>query len=180
MQRDARIRPAEQLLRDRRLDEAALAFRQLLDQGIQDPRVLQGYQQARALLAAQAEEARIVPLAPPGRPPQAAPPQPVGPPRALTVRTPQRSGFRLPGALRRLRLPRRLDRPRVLLASAGAAALVILALGVYGVHRREAALREAVATAKRNALKPVSRMVEIPSLAEPWRPCGPRPSRPWA
>jgi hypothetical protein len=42
-----------------------------------------------------------------------------------------------------------------------------LVLALYGVHRREAALKEAVATAKRNALKPVARMVEIPSLAEP-------------
>jgi tetratricopeptide (TPR) repeat protein len=175
-QREARIARAEQHLRDGHLDDAAMAFRQLLDQGVQETRVLHGYQQARALLTAQAEAVRIVPVAPapapeprpePAPEPRPVPAQPTAPPRALTVRPPQRDGFRLPGPLRGLRLPRRLDRPRVLAAAAGAAVLVLLALVLYGLHRREAALKEAVAAARKAALRPVSRMVEVPSLEQP-------------
>jgi tetratricopeptide (TPR) repeat protein len=161
---ETQIWRAEQLLRERRLEEAGAAFQQLLDQGSQDPRVLHGYQQSRALLAARAPE-------PPSLPAQAAPArpaiQPVGPPRALTVRPPQRDGFRLPGALSGLRLPARLATPRNLMIAGGVAILVITGLTVYGLRRREAALREAVAVAKQNALRPVSRMVDIPQLTEP-------------
>jgi tetratricopeptide (TPR) repeat protein len=161
---ETRIWRAEQLLRDRRLEEAGTAFQQLLNQGSQDPRVLHGYQQSRALLAAQAQELRS--LLPPPAPIQPVA-QPVGPPRALTVRPPQRDGFRLPGALSGLRLPALLATPRTLMIALGVGVLALLGLTVYGLRRREAALREAVAVAKQNALKPVSRMVDIPSLTEP-------------
>jgi hypothetical protein len=83
------------------------------------------------------------------------------------VRQPQRDGFRLPGALSGLRLPARLATPRNLVIAAAVAVLAITALTVYGLRRREAALREAVAAAKQNALRPVSRMVDIPQLTEP-------------
>jgi hypothetical protein len=43
-------------------------------------------------------------------------------------------------------------------------ALALVGAVFYGAHRREAALKEAVAAAKPDALTPVSRMVEIPSL----------------
>jgi len=160
---ETQIWRAEQLLRERRLEEAGAAFQQLLDQGSRNPRVLHGYQQSRALLAAQVPE-------PPAPPAQAAPArpaiQPVGPPRALTVRPPQRAGFRLPGALSGLRLPARLATPRNLMIAAAVALLALTGLTVYGLRRREAALREAVAAAKQNALRPVSRMVDIPQLTE--------------
>jgi tetratricopeptide (TPR) repeat protein len=167
--RETRIWQAGQLLRDRRLEEAAMAFQQLLDQGSQDARVIQGYHQARTLLAAQEEQRRapIQILTEPAPPKAAAPPPPVGPPMALTLRPPQRDGFRLPGSLGKLRLPRRLQTRRNLIVAGSVLVLAILGLVLYGVRIREAALREAVITAKRNALKPVMRMVEIPSLAEP-------------
>jgi len=160
---EARIWRAEQLLREQRLEEAGTAFQQLLDQGSQNPRVLHGYQQSRALLAAQAQELRSPPPAAPARP---AVPHPVGPPLSLTVRPPQRDGFRLPGALSGLRLPA-LASPRSLMIALGMVVLALLGLTVYGLRRREAALREAVAAARQNALKPVSRMVDIPPLTEP-------------
>ena len=167
--REPRILQAGQLLRERRLEEALQAFQQLLDLGSQDPRVLQGYHQARTLLATQEEQRRApaLVLAEPAPAPAKAAAPPVGPPAALTVRPPQRNGFRLPGGLARLRLPRRLRRPRELALVGSVLFLAILGLAIYGVRLREAALREAVAAAKRNALKPVSRMVDIPSLAEP-------------
>jgi tetratricopeptide (TPR) repeat protein len=166
-QRETRIAHALQLLRDRRLEEASQAFQDLLEQGCQEDRVLQGYHQARAFLAARDEEPREAPRALESAPARPAAPLPVGPPRALTVRAKQRDGFRLPGAMGRLRLPRRLLTTRNLILAIGLAVLAILGLALYGVRLREAALKQAVATAKRNALKPVSRMVEIPSLAEP-------------
>ncbi|MDR3673098.1 MAG: hypothetical protein P4L36_19795 [Holophaga sp.] len=167
--RETQIWHAGQLLRDRRLEEASRAFQQLLDQGSQDPRVIQGYHQVRTLLAVQeTQRSAPIPIQVDPAPAKAAPPAPpVGPPRALTVRPPQRDGFRLPGVLGRARLPRRLHRPRNLVLAGSLAFLALLGLGIYGMRLREAALREAVAAAKRNALRPVSRMVDIPSLAEP-------------
>jgi hypothetical protein len=63
-------------------------------------------------------------------------------------------------------VPRWLATPRNLALALGAVVLVFLALLVYGLRRREAALKEAVATAKLAALRPVSRAVQVPSLAE--------------
>jgi tetratricopeptide (TPR) repeat protein len=108
---------------------------------------------------------------PPGPPP---PPAPVDPPRALTERgAAPREGIHLPRALERLSRPGWLrTRPRWLQSrrnagiAAGAAVLALAGLVGYGLHRREQALREAVASAKVDALKPVSRMVQIPQLAE--------------
>jgi tetratricopeptide (TPR) repeat protein len=172
-QLEARIQRAELMLRNQRLPEAAQAFQQLMDQGARDPRIMAGYQQARALMVAQDQSQRIVvSLAEPLPPPPARPaldlPPLVAPPRALTTRNPApRAGLRIPAALKAWRLPRWLQSPRNMGITAGAAGLALLGLTLYGVHRREAALREAVAEAKRNALQPVSRMVQIPNLTVP-------------
>jgi len=166
-QLETRIWRAEQLVRDWRLEEAVVAFQRLLDQGAQDPRILAGYHQARAFLAAQDEPkgAPPAPAALPEAPP--ALPLPVDPPRALTSRNPaQRHGISLPGALKGLARPAWLRPSRKLAIAAGAVALALLGLVLVGLRRREAALREAVAAAKLNALKPVSRMVQIPALPE--------------
>ena len=165
---ETRIWRAQQLLRDWRLDEAVQAFQQLLDQGSPDPRILEGYHQARALQTARDEPPEKLPPAPePAPAPPAVIPPPVGPPKALVTRTAQRDGFSLPAAVRRLRLPRWFEAPRNFMMTAGVLVLAITALVVAGVRRREAALREAVAAAKQKALSPVSRLVQIPSLAEP-------------
>jgi tetratricopeptide (TPR) repeat protein len=164
---ETQIWRAEQLLRDWRLEEAVQAFQRLLDQGPQDPRVVQGHHQAKALLAAQDEphggnEAVAEPS-----PRPVSIPQPVGPPQALTARSPApRDGFRLPGGMKGLGLPRWLNQPRNLMLTFSLAVLGLLGLVLFGVHRREAALKEAVVTAKLNALKPVSRLVQIPTLPE--------------
>ena len=162
-QLETRIWRAGQLLRDQRLEEAAQAFQSLLDQGTQDQRILAGYHQARALLAARDAP---VPLVLPD-PAPAPPPQPVGPPEALLARGPApRDGFRLPGNLKGLSLPRGLRSPRRIMLTLSVTVLVVLGLILYGVRRREAALKEAVAAAKLSALQPVSRMVQIPALPE--------------
>jgi hypothetical protein len=70
------------------------------------------------------------------------------------------------GRMKRLALPRWLDTPRNLALAIGLVVVVLAGLVVFGAVRREAALKEAVAAAKQSALKPVSRMVEIPSLTE--------------
>jgi len=168
---EARIGRAEQMIHDLRLEEALQAFQHLLDQGTQDPRIMAGYHQARALLNAQAAAHKsptpVVELAPlPAVPAQPAA-EPAGPPPALTERGPaHRAGLRLPGALRNLRVPDRLRTPRNLGLAVTAAALLLLSLILIALHYRETALREAVASAKINALRPVSRMVEVPSLPE--------------
>jgi len=165
-QLETRIWRAGQLLRDQRLEEAVQAFQGMLDQGTQDQRILAGYHQARALLSARDAAPPLV-LAEPAPAPPAPPPLPVGPPEALLTRSPApRDGFRLPGNLQGLRLPRGLRSPRRIMLALGVTVLVALGLILYGVRRREAALKEAVAAAKLNALRPVSRMVQIPSLPE--------------
>ena len=181
-QLEDRIRFAEQLLHGNRPAEAIQAFQRLLDQGTHDPRIMAGYQQARALLAARDQPHRVVvSLALPAPAPVVSPapdnPPAVAPPRALTGRMPApRSGFRLPAVLQRWRLPAGLEgwrppswlrTPRNLWITAGSAGLAVLALILYVMHRREVALRDAVAAAKQSALSPVSRRVQIPSLAEP-------------
>jgi len=186
---DSRIVRAEQLLRGQRLEEAVQAFQRLLAMAPHDPRILQGYHQARALLNARIEppltawsgqpvpSPAIAIAIEPGRSQPVAAPAPVGPPAAVTRSAPQRSGFRLPDLIqsRRSRLPQRLQqlslpgwlrRPRNLAITLGLLLALVLALSLYGVHRQEVALREAVAAAKQSALRPVSRMVEIPSLVE--------------
>ncbi|MGA2080908.1 MAG: hypothetical protein ABSH53_09920 [Holophaga sp.] len=182
---ETQIWRAEQSLREGRVEEAAQAFQRLLGHAPKDHRILQGYHQARALLTAREEPKAIqiaapipvpatapapVPRAPVPSAPAAAPrslPAPVGPPRALTVRSAsQRDGFSLPAIIKGKGVPRWLATPRNLALALGAVVLVFLALLVYGLRRREAALKEAVATAKLAALRPVSRAVQVPSLAE--------------
>lgn len=223
VERDALILQAEQWLREGRVADAARTFQQLLEREPQHPRVLRGYQQVRALLAAQGDPAPAQPPVPVAAPaahqpvawtpePQApeawtpegrtlgppafqpaialaetqapappALPAPVDPPRALTERgASPREGIHLPRQLERLpgTLERlsgglgHLPRPRWLRSrrnaglAAGAAVAVLAGLVGYGLHRREQALREAVASAKVDALRPVSRMVQIPQLVE--------------
>ena len=160
-----RIAHAEHLLQQQHLEEALHAFQELLYLEPEDPRILQGYHHARALLGARDE--------PPAPVAQAAPhgarhlPAPVGPPAAVTaLSATRRSGFNPPGARKGLALPQWFRTPRSQALVLGVLVCSVLGLALYGVHRREAALKEAVATAKRNALKPIARMVEIPSLAE--------------
>jgi len=162
---DAQILQAEELLRLQRLLDAVQAFQRLLDREPQDPRILRGYHQARALLAARVEFPTISLDRPEPKAPNL---PPADPPPVLTVRSaPVRTGFRLPGGIRRLARPRWLRTPTQLALALGLLLLVLAALLGYGLMRREAALREAVAAAKQNALKPVARRAEIPSLAEP-------------
>jgi tetratricopeptide (TPR) repeat protein len=164
---DPGIWRAEQLLHQNRLEEAAQAFQRLLDRDSRDPRVLQGYHQARALLNARSEPQSItlVQLDRPAAKP--AIPAPVGPPPAVTARSaPHRNGFKLPWMLQGKRLPPWLNTPRNLALAGGLLFLGILGAVLYGEHRREAALREAVAAAKITALRPVARMTQIPVLAQ--------------
>jgi len=161
---DAQILQAEELVRLQRLLDAVQAFQQLLDREPQDPRILRGYHQARALLAARVETPTISLDRPEPKVPS---PAPADPPPVLTVHSaPVRSGFRLPGAIRNAIRPQWLRTPRQLVLALGLLLLVLAALIGYGLVRREAALKEAVAAAKQNALRPVSRRVEIPSLVE--------------
>jgi len=162
-QLETRIWHAQQLLRDRHLEDAAQAFQGLLDRGPQDPRILAGYHQVRALLAARDEPGPVLLAEPPGAPAEA--PQPVGPPEALMARSPARDGLRLPGHLKGW-LPRLLRSPRNLLLVVSVTVLALLGVVLLAVRRREAALKEAVAAAKISALKPVARMVQIPALTE--------------
>ena len=164
---DPGIWRAEQLLHQNRLEEAVQAFQRLLDRDSRDPRVLQGYHQARALLNARSEPQSIT-LVELDRPAaKAAIPVPVGPPPALTARSaPHRNGFKLPWMLQGTKLPPWLNTPRNLALAAGLLFLGILGAVLYGEHRREAALKEAVAAAKITALQPVARMTQIPVLAQ--------------
>ncbi len=170
-QREARIQRAERALGEGRLGDAAQAFQQLLETGPQDPRVLQGYHQTRALLAARDATPvvlAVVPARSPGLVPRAlAVPEPAGPPRSLTVPSAApRAGFRLPDLIRDIRVPAWFLSPRNLAVGLGAMGLAVLGLSLYNLHRREVALRKAVAAAKLDALKPVSRMVKVPPLVE--------------
>jgi hypothetical protein len=162
--RESHLAHAEHLLQHHRLEEALQAFQELLDQEPEGPRVLQGYHHARALLAARDNEPAIPQAA---TLPKAALPAPVGPPAALTARGgPHREGFLPPATRKGLALPQWFRSPRHQALYLGLVVGSVLGLALYGVHRREAALKEAVATAKRNALKPIARMVEVPSLVE--------------
>ena len=211
VERDALILQAEQWLREGRVDAAAQAFQQLLEREPQHPRILRGYQQVHALLAAREEPVPAPVAAPETRLPASraldahspegwlpglqpaialaetpapvlpALPAPVDPPRALTERAASpREGIHLPRQLERLpgkleRLSAKLarwSRPRWMRSrrkvglATGAAALVLVGLVGYGLLQRERALREAVASAKVDALRPVSRMVQVPRLVE--------------
>ncbi len=171
-QREARIERAERVLREGRLADAAQAFQQLLETGPQDPRVLQGYHHTRALLAARDAPPvalAVVPARVPSLMPKApAVLEPAGPPRSLTVPSAApRAGFRLPDLVKDIRVPAWFQSPRNLAVGLGALGLVVLGLSFYNLHRREVALRKAVAAAKLDALKPVSRMVKVPALVEP-------------
>lgn len=157
---EAQLAAAENLLRNQRFEEAAFSFQRLLEAGAQDPRVLQGYQHARAFLTAQE------PAPPPAAP---APPMPVAvsPPRAVSApRAPARGGLRPPRFLERLRLPAWLGTPRNRIAAGAGILVLVLGVGLLRAHQRDLALREAVATAKANALAPVARNLQVAVLAE--------------
>ena len=180
---ETQIQLAQQLLRSQRYDEAAKAFQDLLERQPNDPRVLQGYQQARAILAAREPVAKEpATQALDGRTPdgrtaivpgeanlESVPPAPVAvaPPRALTNRAaPQRAGIQVPHAMQHLAIPPWLLVPRNLAMAAGL--LVVLLTAGYFIrdHQREVALRQAVAAAKADAMKPVVRQTQIANLAE--------------
>jgi hypothetical protein len=76
------------------------------------------------------------------------------------------SGLRPPGFLSRLEVPKSLRRPKALAFGLGGLGLLALGLSLWSVHRQEVALREAVALAKYDALRPVNRLVTIPQLEE--------------
>jgi tetratricopeptide (TPR) repeat protein len=159
---EGRIQEAESLLKAQRFGEAALAFQQLMREEARDPRVLHGYQQARAFRAAQ--PAPTSPAPPLRLDPPAPIRVPVGPPRALTARTsPPRTGIKVPTALS---VPPWLASPRNL-ALIGFSAVGLLT-GIYFLQgfQREKALLSALAAAKADAVRPVSRQVEVPDLGE--------------
>jgi tetratricopeptide (TPR) repeat protein len=93
-------------------------------------------------------------------------PAPVGPPRALTAPAkPPRVGLKVPGAFKGLVLPEWLTSPRSLGILIGVG--VLLGIGCFFLwdHLRELARKEAVASAKADALRSVSRQVQIANLA---------------
>lgn len=164
---ETRILEAEQLLRNQRFLEANQAFQRLLEDHPNDARIHHGHQQARALLAAETQRATLA------KPEETAPralsvPTPVGPPRALTSRaTPQRQGgLKVPAALHGMTLPSWLHSPRNLGLAMGSVAILGLGLYFLGGHLREAALKQAVTSAKADAMKPVSRQLDIAPLTE--------------
>ncbi|WP_306598375.1 hypothetical protein [Geothrix sp. 21YS21S-2] len=157
---EPRILAAENLLRNQKHEEAAFAFQRLMEAGSRDARVLQGYQQARAVLSAREE----TPAAPEPAPP--ASPAPVDPPRSLTVKAPQRSGLKLPAFLGDHPLPRWLDSPSRLALAGGGAVLLALALLGYRHFQRNAALAQAVAAAKASAMAPIARRSQVVHLGE--------------
>ena len=162
---EAALQEAELLIRSSRFDEAAQAFQRLLDLDPREPRSLHGYQQARTLLAAQAQP----PAAPElllSRPPAMPPALPVNQPRAVTARaTPAREGIKVP-SLKGMDFPPWLATPKGLAAAVGSVLVLILGLYFLRDHQREAALRADVANAKADAMKPVFRQVQIPTLGE--------------
>ena len=161
--REIQIQKAETLLRGQRYEEAGWAFQLLLEQDPQDPRVLHGYQQTRAILAAQTPP---VPD-PPKEPLRTPAPAPVGPPKALTTRaTAVRLGLKLPGVAG-LTLPPWLSTPRNLVLTGAGIILTLIGLLFLGNHRREMALKAAVAAAKADAMAPVSNQIQVPALEEP-------------
>jgi tetratricopeptide (TPR) repeat protein len=94
-------------------------------------------------------------------------PAPVGPPKALTTPAkPSRVGLKVPGAFQGVALPEWLNTPRNLGILIGA--VVLLGIGSFFLwdHLRELARKEAVASAKADALRSVSRQVQIATLAE--------------
>jgi tetratricopeptide (TPR) repeat protein len=94
-------------------------------------------------------------------------PAPVGPPKALTTpANPPRVGLKVPGAFKGLALPEWLTTPRNLGMLIGA--LVLLGVSSYFLwdHLRDVARKEAVASAKAEALRAVSRQVQVAALAE--------------
>jgi tetratricopeptide (TPR) repeat protein len=160
--RESRIVQAEHLLQQQHLQEALQGFQELLDLEPEDPRILRGYHHARALLGARDEPSTALAVTP-----ARSLPAPVGPPTVVTAQSAtRRGGFNPPGARKGLALPGWFRTPGSQAAVLGILVCLAVGLALYGVHRREAALKDAVATAKRNALKPIARMVEVPSLAE--------------
>jgi len=157
---EPRILAAENLLRNQKFEEASFAFQLLLEGGSRDSRVLQGYQHARAFLSAQEAP-------PPEEPPAPAPPEPVepvGPPRTLTTKAPVRSGLKLP--LGSLNLPVWFESPKNLAILGGGILLAVLALGLFRSHQRDVALKDAILSAKANAMAPIARRSQVVSLAE--------------
>jgi tetratricopeptide (TPR) repeat protein len=163
---ETRLQDAQQLIRSQRFEEAAGVFQALLEHHPGDPRVLQGYHQARALLAAAQEPLESPPAETAGpEPVPAPPPLPVDPPRALTSRAaPQRAGLQVPGAVSGVTIPAWLLVPRNLFIGAGALLLLWVGAALLRGRQREASLRQAVASAKADAMEPVSRQTHIPNL----------------
>jgi tetratricopeptide (TPR) repeat protein len=170
--REAQILRAEQALGEGRVEEALRAFQRLMEQDPQEPRILHGFRQSRSILATRDVHAQAQAASTPVRilaaPPVSGPaPAPVDPPRALTVRgAAPRDGIHLPRQLKGYPKPGILGTPRRVAVAGALGICAVAGLLAYGWHRREQALREAVAAAKVDALKPVSRMVQVPNLAE--------------
>ena len=103
--------------------------------------------------------------------PPAALPRPtpvfVAPPKAITTRaTPLRDGIRLPDTLRGFPVHPWLTVPKNLGMTLAAGALLLMGLYMLMDHHREVALKDAVLSAKADALKPVARQMEIIALTE--------------
>ncbi len=162
---EPRILAAEHLLRNQKFDEAAYAFQRLMETGSLDPRVLQGYQQARAVLQAREEEATAIIMAPPPAAPAPAP-APVVQPRAVQTRPPVRSGLKLPAVFGNLNLPPWFNKPANLAIAGGALFLAALMLLLLRAHQRDVALKEKVAAMKADAMAPIARRSQIVVIAE--------------
>ena len=169
---EARLLEAERLLDNQKFEAATQAFHLLLQEHPGVARIHQGYKQASALLATEAPRLAVHPNE--GQTtsarPMAIPSQiiaPVGAPKAVTARTATvRDGLKVPSTLQRLGFPAWLSTPRNLGLSLGG--LVLLALGAVLLrdHAKEAALKQAVLHARAEAMKPVSRQLEVATLAE--------------
>jgi len=100
--------------------------------------------------------------------PEAAPePEPVTPPSQLTAGNQKvRKGLNLPELLRRISLPAWVASPAFILGTI--AGLVILVIGSFYFlqHRKDQALKQAVAAFRANAISPVARNSEIANLEQ--------------
>jgi tetratricopeptide (TPR) repeat protein len=154
-----RLAAAENLLRHHQLEEAVFAFQQLLENDPQDPRILQGFQQARTLLAAREAPAPETPAIaiqtqPAPRPHAHVPAQP---PQALTAKPVGRRNMNLQGFLGRLHLPPWLENPRRVFVAASVLLVLVALYGAFHSWQRDVALRQAVAAAKASALAPAAK-----------------------
>nr|WP_320132970.1 tetratricopeptide repeat protein [uncultured Holophaga sp.] len=153
---------AEDLMRRQLFPEAADVYQRLLQRRPEDPRALQGYQQARALATAT--------LAPPILPP---PPEPVEPPPSVippaAIEQPSaapRRGLSLHHLVRRLSLPPWALSPKALITAVVTFLVLLVASYVIHVFRQDRALAAEVASRQGRVLAPVRRNTQIPNLAE--------------